>query len=337
MRRPLAALLIFLALGPLPGAQHVPVRPVGAETAAARPLRFPAAETGMMRFVRGRRLVSPHRDFGGFSALARPGPGHFLMVGDNGHWVRLRLGPDGAVSGVQMGAVPRPAGQADRKSLRDVEAMAVDPASGKTWLAFEAINQIWRLDPTLTRIESRSRLPAPRWPSNRGPEAMLRLAGGRTIIFSEDADDDPRGREALVYAGDPAVPGTKAFRFFYDAEGKGQVSDAAPLPDGRILLVHRRLGFDPLFTTVIAIVDPADIRPGAVVTSRSIGRVPTPLAENYEGAAVAVEGGRTWLWLVSDDNFNVWQRSLLVQFELVGLPPARAPVKKARDSKKAAR
>ena len=162
------------------------------------------------------------------------------------------------------------------------------------------------------------------------PHFAYKVVSGREM-------SGPRGREALVYAGDPAVPGTKAFRSFYDAEGKGQVSDAAPLPDGRILLVHRRLGFDPLFTTVIAIVDPADIRAGAIVTSRSIGRVPAALAENYEGAAVAVEGGRTWLWLVSDDNFNVWQRSLLVQFELVSLPPARVPVKKARDSKKAAR
>jgi hypothetical protein len=46
---------------------------------------------------------------------------------------------------------------------------------------------------------------------------------------------------------------------------------------------------------------------------------------------VSVENGRIFLWLVADNNFNVWQRSLLLQFELVDLPP-----KKGRDSKKAA-
>ncbi len=332
MRRPLAALLIFLAIGPLPGSQHIPVRPVGAETASARPLLFPAGKTGMMRFVRGWRLVSPHHDFGGFSALARLGPGTFRMVGDNGQWVRLTLREDGGLSGLHMGPTPTPAGKSRRKSQNDVEAMAVDPASGKTWLALEGINQIWRLDPALARIESRARLPEPRWPANRGPEAMARLSDGRTIIFSEDADDDPRGREGLVYAGDPAVPETAAFRFYYDSGGKGQISDAAALPDGRILLIHRRVGFDPVFTTTVALVDPADIREGGVVTSRAIGRVPDALAENYEGAAIGVEAGRTYLWLVSDDNFNSWQRHLLVQFELVGLPPKKAP-----DSKKAAR
>ena len=91
------------------------------------------------------------------------------------------------------------------------------------------------------------------------------------------------------------------------------------------------MGFDPVFTTTVAIVDPAAIRPGAVVRSRTIGRVPGALADNYEGAAVTTDGARLFLWLVSDDNFNRWQRSLLVQFELVGLP-VRAP-----DSKKAAR
>ena len=85
-------------------------------------------------------------------------------------------------------------------------------------------------------------------------------------------------------------------------------------------------------TTILAIVDPAYIAKDAVVRSQTIGRVPVPLAENYEGAAISVEDGRTFLWLVADDNFNVWQRSLLLQFELADLPPKKAP-----DSKKAAR
>src|SRR3546814_10899537 len=137
--------------------------------------------------------------------------------------------------------------------------------------------------------------------------------------------------EALLYTGDPAEPGPAPIRFFYASDGRGAVSDAAPLPDGRILLVHRRLGFDPVFTTTLSVADPADIGKDAVLRARTIGRVPVPLAEHYEGAAVSVEGGRTFLWLVADNNFNVWQRSLLLQFELAGLPPKRTP-----DSKKAA-
>lgn len=327
MRRLLAVMLIFLALGPTPGAvQRVKRADFASQAVAVRPLDHPADATGMLRFVRGWRLSSPHSMFGGFSALAVIGPDRFQLFGDNGYWARLTLTPAGTIADSRIGLLPTPGG-ARRKSQNDVEALIVDLASGQGWVALEGLNQIWRLDPMLTRIESRAELPAPAWPANRGPEAMVRLADGRTIVFSEDADHDARGREALVIAGDPAVPGTRATRFYYDAAGRGLVSDAALLPDGRILLVHRKLGLSPVFTTILAIVDPADIAPGGTVRSVPVGQVPAPLAENYEGAAIEQRGGRTFLWLVSDDNFNSWQRSLLVEFELVGLP----------DSKKAAR
>lgn len=332
MRRLLFAALIFLALGPVPGTVMRFAKDDFTQSAAARPLVFAPQTRGTMRFVRGWHLVSPHSRFGGFSAIARTGPDGFQFAADNGYLTWLAFDRGGAVAAVRIHSLPTPDGRPPRKTMADIEAMSVDAESGKSWIALEGINEIWRLDAGLEKVESRRKLPEPRWPANRGPEAMARLADGRTVVFSENADRDPRGREALVFAGDPAAPGPAPLRFFYDSSGRGLVSDAAPLPDGRILLVHRRLGFDPLFTTIVAILDPADIAKDAVVRARTIGRVPRPLAENYEGAAVSVEGGRTWLWLVADDNFNVWQRSLLLQFELVDLPPKRAP-----DSKKAAR
>ncbi|QCB53369.1 esterase-like activity of phytase family protein [Sphingopyxis sp. PAMC25046] len=328
MRRLLTAALIFAALGPMPGTVMRAPEPDLTESAAARPLAFAPEAAGTLRFVRGWHLVSPHSRFGGFSALAREaGADRFQLVGDNGYWTRLALDSRGAVSDVRIRPLPTPDGRPARKSMADAEAMFVDRASGKSWIALEGINEIWRLDADLAAIEARRKLPRPRWPGNLGPEAMVRLGDGRTVVFSEEA----RRREGLLYSGDPAAPGPPPLRFFYDSDGRGPVSDAAPLPDGRILLVHRRLGFDPVFTTILSIADPADIKADAVVRSRTIGRVPPRLAENYEGAAVSVEGGRTFLWLVADNNFNVWQRSLLLQFELVDLPPKKTP-----DSKKAA-
>lgn len=337
MRRLFFAAVIFIAIGPVPGTvQRFPVDDPS-QRAAARPLVFAAQARGAMRYVRGWRLVSPNSRFGGFSALARTGAGQFQLIGDNGYRTRLTIDPRGAVSDVDIRPLPTPDGRPATKAMADAEALAIDPVSGKGWIALEGINQIWRLDRDLGAIESCRRLPAPRWPANRGAEAMARLADGRTVVFSEDADDDPRGREALLYAGDPAAPGPAPIRFFYDSRGKGLVSDAAALPDGRLLIVHRRLGFNPVFTTIIAVADPAAITSEAVLRSRTIGRVPRPLAENYEGAAVTVERGQTYLWLVADDNFNRWQRSLLLQFELVDLPPTATPTERVAGSKKAAR
>lgn len=332
MRRLIYAALIFVALGPVPGTVQRFLVDNLTQRASARPLASAPETSGTMRFVRGWHLVSPHSYFGGFSGLARTGPGTFRLIGDNGYTTRLVMGARGGVTAVDIRPLPTPDGRRATKAMADTEALLVDPVNGKAWIALEGINQIWRLNADLTAIESRRRLPEPRWPANRGAEALARLGDGRTVIFSEDADDDPRGTEALLYTGDPAVPGPPPIRFFYDSRGKGLVSDAVALPDGRILLVHRRLGFNPVFTTIVAVLDPAAIAKDAVLRSRTIGIVPRRLAENYEGAAVTVEGDRTWLWLVSDNNFNRWQRSLLLQFELVDLPPARTP-----DSKKAAR
>jgi len=332
MRRLFLAALIFVAIGPVLGTRQVrPVVDTASQDIAVHALGYPAGRTGALRFVRGWRLSSSNAMFGGFSSLAVTGPDRFQLVADNGYWARFAVLPGDRVADARIGKIPVPGGNVGKKSKSDVEALLFDPATGQSRVALEFVNEVWRLDPTLGRIESRAALPRPHWPKNSGPEAMARLPDGRIVIFSENADDDPRGREALLFEGDPSVPGTRAQRFYYDAEGKGAVSDATTLPDGRILLVHRRVGFDPVFTTTVAIFDPADIRPGAVLRSRTIGRVPGALADNYEGAAVTTDGARIFLWLVSDDNFNRWQRSLLVQFELVGLP-VRAP-----DSKKAAR
>lgn len=332
MRRLFLGFLLFVALGPLPGRAVRYAVQRDDQVARAIPVHFSGRPSGALRFVQGWQLVSPNSRFGGFSALARIAPGQFLLVGDNGVWTRMTLGDDGVVSELAIHNLPRPFHYPTGKLYRDSESLVFDPENGKSWIGLEHINQIWRLSPDMTRVESRSRPKAmARWPLNSGPEAMVRLADGRTIIFSEKADADPRGTEALIYHGDPAVPGEAPLRFFYDAQGKGLISDAAPLPDGRILIVHRRLGFNPVFTTIIAIADPADIESDGVLRSRPIGRVPLALADNFEGAVVAVMGGRPYLWLVSDNNFNVWQRSLLLQFALVNLPP-----RKIADSKKVA-
>lgn len=328
MRRFLPAALIFALLGPMPGtAMRFPVNDYRQEV-TARPLGFAEEKAGMLRFVRGWHLTSPHSRFGGLSAVTVMAPGRFQFVSDTGYWTRLTLQPGGEVAAVHIAALPTPDGRKRKKSMIDAEAMVFDSASGTSLVAFEGTNQIWRFDRGLSRIEARTAPAAMRrWSAYAGPEAMVRLADGRTILFCEAPGKNARGSEALVFAGDPVTADSPPVRFFYDAEGKGSVSDAALLPDGRILLVHRRLGADPVFTTILGVLDPANIGPDRLVRSREIGRVPKRLADNFEGAAVEVRDGRTWLWLVSDDNFNSWQRSLLLEFELVGLP----------DSKKAAR
>ena len=320
MRRILLATLLFLLLGPVPWSGQRRVQMIESDSAKAIALPTPRSTTGgALHYVRGWRLESRDSRFGGFSALAEVAPRQFLAVADNGRWVRTDLRGDSPR--LDLGGLPDMGDERRSKGLRDVEAMATDPDGDRVWLALEGDHQVWRLDKGLSRIAARRRFPSENWGANRGAEAMARLPGGRFIIFAESRAGGG-ATEALLYPGDPAEAGAP-LRFRYDAEGKGAVADAATLPDGRVLLVHRKLGWNPVFTTVVAIADPAEIVAGGVLRSRAIGTVPAVIADNYEGAAITEADGRIYLWLVSDDNFQRWQRSLLVQFELVGLPPAQ--------------
>src|SRR3546814_9321071 len=71
MRRLLYAALIFALLGPMPGTvMRFPEADL-TQSVAARLIAFAPSASGMLRFVRGWHLVSPHSRFGGFSTLAR--------------------------------------------------------------------------------------------------------------------------------------------------------------------------------------------------------------------------------------------------------------------------
>ena len=135
------------------------------------------------------------------------------------------------------------------------------------------------------------------------------LSTGRRILTP--ADDPVAAAQALV------LTGPDGFR----------PTDAAALPDGRVVVVMRRLLW-PLpmqFGAVIALVDP-DRRDGeGRLVARQLVRLYPPIpVDNFEGVAVVRTGpGRVTLWVISDDNDAVTQRSLLLRFDLApaDLPP----------------
>jgi hypothetical protein len=73
-----------------------------------------------------------------------------------------------------------------------------------------------------------------------------------------------------------------------------------------------------LFTATIALVDlPARFTPGMRLEARVLLTLAPPLlADNFEGIATTSEGGRTMVWIISDDNHENFQRTLLVKFAL---------------------
>ena len=102
-----------------------------------------------------------------------------------------------------------------------------------------------------------------------------------------------RGIEALSPDG--------GIRWYAESIG---VSDATSLPDGRVLLLRRGVGLAG-FTASISGLGGADLR------------LPTGPLDNAEGlAAESLPGGGTRLWIVTDNDFRQWRRTLVIAVDL---------------------
>lgn len=318
MRRSLAALFLYLALGPLPGSVKPwpPVNDSRTMTTGIVTGIIPGHRFGALTLAEAWQLRSVNPRFGGFSGLALTGPRRFVMVSDAGLQLRFELDASGTVALRRWGDLPplRPGNTSKR--LLDAEAVSFDARSRNHWVTLEGIDQIWRFD-AADRRTARLHSPAMRhWPVNGGPESLAQLADGRFIAISERKIRDDR-HEGLIFAGDPTnLRGTEIV-FQYDSGEQGSVTDMAALPDGRVLILHRKLGLVPVFSSSIAIADPRRLPRGAVLTSRSIAVIRHgALAENYEGMTVEAAPDGLSLWLVSDDNHNDWQATRLLRFEI---------------------
>lgn len=318
--RLLLGLLFLVLLGTFtpPGRQAPPVL-----SAEAR-LRFEPIpldrtdaalrRTGRLLFLGGWALESDTPLFGGLSAL-HVEQGRAVAFSDSGSIVRFPLPPAGGAARVRIAPLPAGPGVGARKEDRDVEAAVL--RGRLAWIAFERGNAVWRYDRRGWRAKGAAEPePMEEWSSNRGAEAMVRLADARFLVFAEGKK---RVTEAVLFHGDPSVPGTRSETLRYRPPRGYRITDAALLPDGRLILLHRRFHLLDGVSAKLTVLRPRRWRQGDLLEGEEIAHLRAPMnVDNMEGIAVAVEGGRTILWMVSDDNFNPLQRTLLMKFALVG-------------------
>jgi len=273
-------------------------------------------KVGGLIYLGGWQLDSRDLAFGSYSALVFDGT-RFTAISDAGGILSFAMDGQDRIVDARFGDLAQGPGRGLEKIDRDAESLAIDPSTGRLWVGYEHWNAIWRYAPAFTHAEASVRPAAMQeWPDNGGAEAMVRLRSGRFLVFSEAGDGPGSSRAVLLFPGDPTISGTPIL--FGYAPPKGfRITDAAELPDGRLVLLHRRISIGGGIMSKLAVVDPRAIEPGAIITGREIATLAWPLiADNFEGIAVTREPGRTILWLISDDNFSPFQRTLLLKFAL---------------------
>ncbi|MFA7595964.1 MAG: esterase-like activity of phytase family protein [Novosphingobium sp.] len=285
-----------------------------------------------MKLLDAWQLRSAGDAFGGYSTLvALDGGAHFLSASDRGRELRFRdpsLGDPQARMGYFVAR-----GGADKLDV-DVEGLTRDPASGTIWASYEQTNRIVRIGPDAGALQAIAPPAMRHWPSNSGPEAILHLADGRFLVLEEAQGEwwSRRPGAGLLFPGDP-VEGSRPERFRFAAPEGFSPTDIAQLPDGRVLILLRKVVFPipPRFAGALLLADPAEIRPGRVWTGKIVARFAPPLpVDNYEGLEIVPdEAGAVIVWIISDDNTAVTQRTLLLKLRWT------PPLRDAEDAKRA--
>jgi hypothetical protein len=282
---------------------------------------------GSLEYRSGLILTSPFRGFGGLSGLRLDARGErFISFSDKGSWFTGRIlyqgrtmtGLDDVEAAPMLGADGRPI---TARGWFDSESIALD--GSVVYIGLERVNQVLRFDFAKGFTRSRGEVvPMPpavkKLPFNKGLEALVFVPKGMvlagTLIAISERGLDSAGNLIAFLVGGP-TPGQFSVRRSQNFD----VSDAVLLPSGDLLVLERKFSLLEGLDVRIRRIALKSLAPGAVVDGPSIFEADLGQEiDNMEGidAHVTPEGD-TVLTMVSDENFSMIQRTLLLQFTLV--------------------
>jgi len=317
---------------PLTGPSVSIAAPVSIEV-NARPI--PAFDTrdrtrvrfGSLEYRSGLILTSSFRGFGGLSGLRLDAKGErFISISDKGSWFTGRIvyngremtGLDDVEAAPLLGADGRPI---TARGWYDSESIALD--GSLVYIGLERANEILRYDFSKGFTRARGEVvPTPpalrRLPRNKGLEALVMVPKGMpmagTLIALSERGLDAQGNLIAFLIGGKA-PG----QFSVRRDNNFDISDAVLLPSGELLILERKFSWLTGVGIRIRSIPLKTIAPGAVVDGPAIFDADLGNeVDNMEGIdAHVTPEGETVLTMVSDDNFSMLQRTLLLQFTLV--------------------
>ena len=282
---------------------------------------------GSLQYRSGLVLTSPFRGFGGLSGLRLDSKGErFISFSDKGSWFTGRIVYRGSemtgLADVEAAPMLGPDGKPiTTRGWFDSESIALD--GSLVYIGLERVNMVLRFDFSKGFTRSRAEVvPMPpavkKLPFNQGLEALVMVPSGLplagTLIALSERGLDASGNLIAFLVGGP-TPG----QFSVRRTDNFDISDATLLPSGQLLVLERKFSLVNGIGIRIRRIPLASVAPGAVVDGPSIFDADLGSEiDNMEGIdSFVTPEGYTVLTLVSDDNFSMIQRTLLLQFTLV--------------------
>ncbi len=292
---------------------------------------------GRLRYRAVLHLTSDSEDFGGFSGLSISGR-RVTAISDQGHWLTatLELDPRGSVTGLgaaRMGRLCDDDGSPVAWERRDAEEIQHLPGRGYL-VSFERHHRIVLYETpkngsgakhplsaagasAFDRVPVSFPFPPAIVPTqrNKGMEAVAVLPDGRLLTFAEELrtiDDDIIGwighpdtgdwRHLILPSGDDFLP-----------------TGASLLPGGDLVLLARSYKRETGNRIRLLLLESASLIPDSRLRPIELAHIEPPSTiDNMEAVAIGVgPAGETLIYLLSDNNYNDDQRTLLMQFELL--------------------
>lgn len=282
---------------------------------------------GKLTFLGGLELRSNDPEFGGISSgqIDADGKG-FLAMSDHAHWIAGRfVEKDGVLTGIEAATIA-PAIAPDGRRMKDTRYFDSEGMARKgnsVFISVERTHDILQFEFGQRNFAARGRLievPAEMkgLDSNRGIEALGVLPKespytGSLIALAERAPSSARNPDNPGW-----IIGPRPGRLTVKKVGAFDITDVNFLPDGDMLVLERR--FSPFFGLGFRIrrIPIGMVKPGAVLDGEVL--IEADLShqiDNMEALMVhRAADGRTMLTILSDDNFSLFQRTLVLRFAL---------------------
>jgi hypothetical protein len=282
---------------------------------------------GALEYRSGLILTSRFRGFGGLSGWRLDAKGEqFISMSDKGTWFTGRIVYQGREMTGLADVEAAPMLGADGKPITargwfDTEAIALD--GSLVYIGLERVNQILKFDFAKGGTRSRGEViavppPMRKLPNNKGLESLVMVPKGLplagTLIAISERGLDSDGDIVGFLIGGP-TPGDFAVR----RSNNFDISDAVLLRSGDLLILERKFSLLTGVGIRIRRIALKSLVRGATVDGPSIFEADLGNeVDNMEGidAHVTPEGD-TVLTMISDDNFSMIQRTLLLQFTLM--------------------
>ena len=278
----------------------------------------------------GIEMQSQVDTFGGLSGIGFTGPDNKLvMVSDRGNFVSGQLlyddqfRPIGLI-GVQVDPIQNTRGaELPRAYTRDAEALSVimrDGTPAAVRVGFENLTRV----ADFTLVDGRPQGPArevaiPKWLSDTRTNETLEAVciappgspiAGSTLLLTEGIIDDDGQHSAYLLGNNDKGP-------LSYISGRGtNPTDCAFMPNGDLLVLERGIAL-LAFQMRLVRIPAAEVKAGAHLQGELLLHTAGGDIDNMEGLAVhQAPDGSTRITLVSDNNFNDWERNLLLEFSL---------------------